>query len=103
MKHGRYKVTLNLEAKKTYADSLGNEKDAKMNDFVDVAVFTYKKEKGAKKGKEVPIYFEKRRIKTGKNKLEIYVNEKPSKAGIDPYNKLIDRTPDDNMKSVTKV
>lgn len=103
LKDGHFKVTLNLDAKKYYADSLGNEKEAKMNDFVDVAVFTYKKEKGAAKGKEVPVYFEKKRLKTGRNKFEIFVKEKPSKAGIDPYNKLIDRTPDDNLKSVTKV
>lgn len=103
LKDGRYKVTLNLDAKKFYADSLGNEKEAKMNDLVDVAVFTYKKEKGATKGKDVPVYFEKKRIKTGQNKLEIFVKEKPSKAGIDPYNKLIDRTPNDNLKAVTKV
>ena len=74
-----------------------------MNDLVDVAVFTYKKEKGQKVGKDVPVYFEKQRIKTGQNKLEIFVKEKPSKAGIDPYNKLIDRTPGDNLKAVTKV
>lgn len=102
-KDGRYKVTLNLDAKKYYADSLGNEKEAKMNDLVDVAVFTYKKEKGQQVGKDVPVYFEKQRIKTGQNKLEIFVKEKPSKAGIDPYNKLIDRTPGDNLKAVTKV
>ncbi|KAA9340969.1 ABC transporter permease/M1 family aminopeptidase [Adhaeribacter soli] len=102
LKDGRYKVTLTLDAKKYYADSLGNEKEAKMNDFVDVAVFTYKKEKGAAKGKDVPVYFEKKRLKSGQNKLEIFVKEKPSKAGIDPYNKLIDRTPDDNLKAVTK-
>jgi aminopeptidase N len=102
-KDGRYKVTLKLDAKKYYADSLGNEKEAKMNDLVDVAVFTYKKEKGQKVGKDVPVYFEKQRIKSGQNKLEIFVKEKPSKAGIDPYNKLIDRTPGDNLKAVTKV
>ena len=29
------------------------------------------------------------------------VNELPDKAGVDPFNLLIDRVPDDNMKSVT--
>jgi hypothetical protein len=28
------------------------------------------------------------------------VSERPVKAGIDPYNKLIDRTPEDNVESV---
>ena len=38
-----------------------------------------------------------------KNKLdfEIIVNEEPVKVGIDPYNKLIDRTPDNNTRLMT--
>ena len=34
---GKYQVTLNLNSKKFYADSLGNEKPAPMNDWVDIA------------------------------------------------------------------
>ncbi|HSI91508.1 MAG TPA: M1 family aminopeptidase, partial [Adhaeribacter sp.] len=98
MPDGRYKVNLTFSAKKMYADSLGIETEAKMNDWVDVAVFTYQKKTGKTKGKYEPVYFEKRKIKSGENQLEIFVKEKPSKAGIDPYNKLIDRTPTDNMK-----
>ena len=33
--------------------------------------------------------------------FEIIVNEEPEKAGIDPYNKLIDRTPDNNTRKFT--
>jgi hypothetical protein len=29
------------------------------------------------------------------------LNELPDKAGVDPFNLLIDRIPDDNVKSVT--
>jgi hypothetical protein len=32
--------------------------------------------------------------------IEIIVGEKPVKAGIDPFNKLIDRNPKDNVKSL---
>jgi ABC-2 type transport system permease protein len=32
--------------------------------------------------------------------FEIVVGEKPVKAGIDPFNKLIDRNPKDNVKSL---
>jgi ABC-2 type transport system permease protein len=32
----------------------------------------------------------------------IVVNQQPTLAGIDPYNKLIDRISDDNMIAVTK-
>lgn len=31
----------------------------------------------------------------------IVVDRQPTRAGIDPYNKLIDRIPDDNMIDVT--
>jgi ABC-2 type transport system permease protein len=30
------------------------------------------------------------------------VDQQPVKAGIDPFNKLIDRDPDDNLVSVTQ-
>jgi hypothetical protein len=33
-------------------------------------------------------------------KVEAVVEEVPRKAGIDPYNKLIDRTPEDNVTEV---
>jgi hypothetical protein len=33
--------------------------------------------------------------------VKITVDTKPSRAGIDPYNKLIDRIADDNMIDVT--
>jgi hypothetical protein len=36
------------------------------------------------------------------NTFEIVVNEEPTRAGIDPYNKLVDRIVDDNMIDVTK-
>ena len=32
--------------------------------------------------------------------FEIIVDQEPVKVGIDPYNKLIDRTPDNNTKSL---
>jgi len=31
----------------------------------------------------------------------VVVDEQPTRAGIDPYNKLIDRNSDDNMVDVT--
>ena len=34
--------------------------------------------------------------------FEVVVDEQPSRAGIDPYNKLIDRVSDDNTVAVTR-
>ncbi|MFC6996039.1 ABC transporter permease/M1 family aminopeptidase [Rufibacter roseus] len=97
-KDGSYKVTFTVDAKKFKADSLGNETLAKLHDYVDVAVMTRKKIDGH--WQDVPLYMQKQKIKAGLNKLEVTVKEKPQKAGVDPFNKLIDRNPDDNMKDV---
>jgi len=36
----------------------------------------------------------------GQKTIKIRVKGKPVKAGIDPYNKLIDRIPDDNTVDI---
>ena len=51
--------------------------------------------------KDVVLYRQKRRFRPGVTRLSVIVPEKPEKAGLDPYNLLIDRTPDDNVKTVT--
>ena len=38
----------------------------------------------------------------GQQTFEIVVDEMPTRAGIDPYNKLVDRISDDNTIDVTK-
>jgi ABC-2 type transport system permease protein len=48
---------------------------------------------------ETELYLQKRKIDKNKMEFELLVDEEPIKAGIDPYNKLIDRTPDNNSKS----
>ena len=46
------------------------------------------------------LYLQKHKITKPVTVIEIEVDEEPYKAGIDPYNKLIDRQPDDNTKRV---
>ena len=43
---------------------------------------------------------EKHRVETGLRSFEFIVDEEPSHVGIDPYNKLIDRNSDDNLKAL---
>ncbi len=88
---GRYKVTLAVETSKRKADGSGNESPMPINDLIDVGVFSGSKEHLKK------LYMEKQRFSTDKSTVEIVVNEKPTYAGIDPYNKLIDRNPEDNL------
>lgn len=91
-----YLVTLETKSEKFRADSIGNEKPIPISDYIDVAVFAEPKD-DAKLGKVLA----KKRVKITKSKniFRFTTTEPPSNAGIDPYNYLIDRVPDDNLKA----
>lgn len=92
----KFKVSLVVQARKVSADGNGNETPMSLNDYVEIGVF-----KG-KKDEEQPLYLEKKKLTQEQNSFEIVVDEEPTRAGIDPYNKLVDRIADDNMIDVTK-
>ena len=93
---GKYKVTLTVNAAKKKADGSGAETDIPLNDLIDIGVFT------GPKDKEKPLYLAKHRLNQKSTTVTLTVDELPQRAGIDPYNKLIDRNPEDNVISVTK-
>jgi len=47
-----------------------------------------------------PLFLEKKKIDHEAMEFTVIVDRKPSRAGIDPYNKLIDRRPKDNTVAV---
>lgn len=94
-----YKVTLTVESQKFRADTLGKETPVLLNDFIDVAVFGENPTAG---DLGEPLVFERKHITQTQNTFVFTVPEKPIKAGIDPYNYLIDRDPDDNVMEVEK-
>ncbi len=96
--NGEYQVVLTATARKLRADSLGTETDVPMNDLVDVGVFAAAA-RGARIG--APLAIRKVRVRTGTARYEFVVPSEPSRAGIDPYNLLIDRNPGDNSKDVS--
>ena len=67
-----------------------------LNDYIDIGVFA------GKKDEEKPLYLKKEKITQATQIFEIVVDQIPTRAGIDPYNKLIDRIPDDNIIDITK-
>lgn len=97
-KDGKYLVKISVESKKMKADSIGKMKDVAVNDWMDIGVFGSKLLKDKKT--ETELYLQKRNINKNKMEFEIIVDQEPVKVGIDPYNKLIDRTPDNNTKSL---
>ena len=92
-----YVVTLHTTSEKFRADSLGKETAMPVNDYVDIGVFA---EPGANQKMGKPLAMQRVKITGKENTYTFHVAQKPYQAGIDPYNYLIDRIPDDNVKKV---
>jgi hypothetical protein len=92
----KFKVVLNVQARKAKADGNGNETPMPLNDYLDIGVFT------GKKDHEKPLYLKKEKLTQEKQTFSIVVDQMPTRAGIDPYNKLVDRVVDDNIIDVTR-
>jgi hypothetical protein len=89
LRDGTWEVTLNVKAEKVRADGVGRETPTPMNDLVEVGVFTA--------GKDTPIYQVRHRIHTGQQTLKIRVASEPTRAGLDPLGKMIERERGDNV------
>ena len=96
---GRYDVTLKLHAAKRYADGKGKETAGTLDDWTDVGVFA--RGPSGKEADEKVLYLQRHRITSEEPVIELVVDQLPYEAGLDPYNKLIDRVSDDNRKRVT--
>ncbi|HEX8944453.1 MAG TPA: ABC transporter permease [Gemmatimonadaceae bacterium] len=94
--NGKYEVTLDVQARKVQADGNGVESPMALADYIDIGVFS-----GAK-DEEKPLYMKREKLTQEHQRFTITVDQQPTRAGIDPYNKLIDRIADDNMIDVTK-
>jgi ABC-2 type transport system permease protein len=93
---GKYKVMLNVQARKVQADGNGVESPMPLADYIDIGVFT------GKKDEEKPLYLKKEKLTQEHQTFTITVDQQPTRAGIDPYNKLIDRIADDNLIDIIK-
>jgi ABC-type transport system involved in multi-copper enzyme maturation permease subunit len=96
---GRYRVRLAIESRKYQAAGDGTETEVPVDDWIDVGVFAAPEPGRTELGK--PLLLEKRRIQHTTSVIEVVVDEEPARAGLDPYNKLIDRNPDNNTITVS--
>lgn len=92
LKDGSFKVSLTVGSAKFYSDSLGNQKRVGVRDYMDIGIFGAGE---AGEGKE--LLMQRIRMDEPEKRFEFIVKEKPVRAGIDPYLKLIDRTPENNL------
>jgi aminopeptidase N len=93
-----FEVTLVTNSEKFRSDSLGKETAQPLADYIDIGIFA-KPEGKVNLGKVLLM----KRLKVSKkdNTFVFRTTAEPYQAGIDPYNFLIDRIPDDNVKKIT--
>jgi ABC-2 type transport system permease protein len=97
---GKYTLQLELSARKLEADGIGKETARPLDDWVELGVFARAPGDDSEEHEKV-LYLQKHHITTESAKLTLVVAEKPAQVGFDPYNKLIDRIPDDNRLDVS--
>ncbi|MCR9259455.1 MAG: ABC transporter permease subunit [Pseudomonadaceae bacterium] len=93
-----WQISFSVDASKFYADGAGEETDAPLNLTVDVAVFPKPQDTLEDYQLPAPLVFERQTLVSGENQLVLRVNELPHRVGVDPYNKLIDRNPENNLR-----
>ena len=95
---GTYLVRLETSSSKLYADGEGNETETSLDDWIDIGVFGEQEVDG--RAEETVLLLEKRHLTDASGVFELVVDQKPVRAGIDPFNKLVDRNSDNNLRSV---
>ena len=88
-----YLVSIDLDVKKFEADSIGYTNEVALNDWIDIGVYGVDED-----GDDKLIYMKKHKITATDTQIEVRVNEKPVRAGVDPLYIFIDRNPDDNIE-----
>lgn len=97
--NGNFETVVTVEADKFYADGKGKENKAALGNMIDVGLFDQNPGYGAFAAKNV-VVMERRPVRSGSQEIRIVSKRKPAFAGIDPYNKYVDRNGDDNVIAV---
>jgi hypothetical protein len=111
---GEYEVTMDVIARKMRADSVGHETETSMDDLVEIGVFAT----GAGDSLGAPLYLQRHRVRSGRQTIRFTIPRpanaegsgtvsptlreggEPTRAGIDPWRKLIERERGDNVVEV---
>lgn len=93
--NGKYSVVLDIESYKIKADSLGNETNVTMNDWIDIGFFL--------DNDEEQLYHQKRvKINKESTTLTFELDTVPVKAAIDPRHIFIDKQYEDNIRTISE-
>lgn len=97
---GLFQVAMTIDADKLVADGEGRERSVGLNMPIDIGIFGASPESD-EFGEEQVIQLEKQWVQSGQSTLHFTVAQRPTHVGIDPYNKLIDRNAEDNLKAIS--
>lgn len=96
---GRWDLALTVQARKLRADGLGQETEVPMDEAFEVGAFRIEPgAAGFDAGAVVAV--QRMKVKSGEQVLTLVVDQQPAWAGVDPYNKRIDRHSADNGRAV---
>jgi len=96
---GKWDVSMTVEARKFHADATGAETPAPLNETMEVGLFSAQPGQGAFDQKDV-LLLERRPIRTGTQTFRFVTDKEPRFAGVDAYNRWIDRNADDNVRAI---
>ena len=92
-------TTLTVAADKYYADGKGEETKARLDEPIEVGLFTARPGIG-EFSRENVIVMGRERLHDGSQRITLRSKAKPAFAGVDPYNFYVDRNSDDNIRQV---
>jgi aminopeptidase N len=97
---GRWDVTVPVDARKYYAAGKGEEKEARLQDRIEIGLFTAMPGRG-KFARSNVVSIVRLPIHSGRQTYRFTTAVKPTYAGVDPYNFYIDRNSSDNVAPVS--
>ncbi len=93
-----YEVTIHVESAKNYFDGNGKLlKEGSKPNLLEIGIFDNDIQNEQGMTIKSPILLKRIWVKPGKSTYTFTTDKLPIRAGIDPYNKMIDRIPDDNL------
>lgn len=93
---GRWEVKLTLSGRKLYADGRGKETEAPLGEMFEVGAFDAEPGKRGFRPASV-LALQRTQLVSGEQTVTLLTDRRPSHAGVDPFNKRIDRNSDDNL------
>lgn len=98
---GQWETTLQVTARKLYADGTGKETETPFQAAFVVGLFTAEPGKKGFKAESV-LLLRRDSVHNGAQRIVLRSATAPAYAGVDPYNTHIDRNTDDNVVAVQR-